>query len=321
MTDIGFDHVKAAQVRLKNVVFSTPFLVSPWLSDQTRSTVMLKLESLQKTGSFKIRGAFNAIALLDDIAKSKGVVTSSAGNHGQGVGLAADEFGISAKIYVPETTPQNKIRAIERYSSELVVGGQFYDEAHAAALADASVSGRTYISAFEDPHIIAGHGTVGLEMIMAEPGLDGILVPVGGGGLIAGCAIAVKAINPDIRVIGCQSMASCAMARSLTEKRVYKTFDSLETIAEGLEGGIGDLTFDLGQRYIDEMILVEEAEIRAAIRFLLAEHRLVVEGSGAVGVAALLSGRLPTTVGKLGIVISGGNLDYELLKEIVLEKD
>lgn len=298
----------------------TPFEKSAELSDRIRSDVYLKMECLQKTGSFKIRGAYNKIATLDSEAKQKGIVTSSAGNHGQGIGMASGEFGLSARIFVPETTPRNKIEAIQRYPVELVVAGKLYDEAHTAALADAARSGRTYVAAFEDPDIIAGHGTVGLEMIQSVPDLDAVLVPVGGGGLIAGCAIALKAFNPQIRIIGCQSVASCAMTRSLEENRVYKTFNSDKTIAEGLEGGIGDLTYDLGRRLIDEMVLVEEADIRAAIRFLLAHHRLVVEGSGAVGVAALLSNRPSEKYAKLGIVLSGGNLDYGLLRQIVIEK-
>lgn len=321
MLDLKVDRIVEAQGRLKDVVRRTPFEKSAELCERTHSAVYLKMECLQKTGSFKIRGAYNKIASLDSDARQKGIVTSSAGNHGQGIGLAAGEFGISARVFVPESTPLNKIEAIKRYAVELIVAGKLYDDAHAAALADAAETGRTYVAAFEDPDIIIGHGTVGLEMIQAVPDLDAVLVPVGGGGLIAGCATALKAANPAIRVIGCQSVASCAMTRSLEENRVYETFDSDETIAEGLEGGIGDLTYELGRELIDAMVLVEETEIRAAIRFLLAHHRIVVEGSGAVGVAALLANRLPGNYSKLGIVLSGGNLDFELLREIMAESD
>lgn len=321
MSDLIVDDIVEAQGRLKGVVRRTPFEKSAVLSDLARSAVYLKMESLQKTGSFKIRGAYNKIATLDRHARQRGIVTSSAGNHGQGIGLAAAEFGISARVFVPESTPQNKIDAIQRYPVELIIAGKLYDEAHAAALADAAETGRTYIAAFEDLKIIAGHGTVGLEMIQAVPDLDAVLLPVGGGGLIAGCATALKATNPNIRVLGCQSVASCAMTRSLEEKKVYKSFNSDETIAEGLEGGIGDLTYSLGRELIDEMVLVEECEIRTAIRFMLAHHRMVVEGSGVVGVAAVLADRLKLPQGKLGVVLSGGNLDYALLKKIVAESD
>lgn len=321
MSALTVGHIAEAQKRLKGVVRRTPFENSTALSDRTQSAVFLKMECLQKTGSFKIRGAYNKIASLGSAARQKGIVTSSAGNHGQGIGMAAGKYDISARVFVPESTPQNKVDAIKRYPVELIITGALYDDAHAAALADAARTGRTYIAAFEDLDIIAGHGTVGLEMIQAVPDLDAVLLPVGGGGLIAGCATALKAANPGIRVIGCQSVASCAMTRSLEENKVYKTFDSLETIAEGLEGGIGDLTYALGRELIDEMVLVEETDIRDAIRFLLAHHRLVVEGSGAVGVAALLAGRLTDTRAKTGIVLSGGNLDYGLLKEIVSEAE
>jgi threonine dehydratase len=200
---------------------------------------------------------------------------------------------------------------------EVVVEGKLYDEAHAAAVADSKESGRVYIPSYDDSLIMAGHGTLGLEMLGEIADLDAVIVPVGGGGLIAGVATAAKAINPAIQVIGCQSTASCAMARSLEENRVYTTFPSKETIAEGLEGGISEITFQLGQRLIDRMLLVEENEIRSAIRFLLENHRLVVEGSGAVGVAALLHNRWSDPGRKVGVVLSGGNLDYRLLKEIV----
>jgi threonine dehydratase len=166
---------------------------------------------------------------------------------------------------------------------------------------------------------MAGHGTVGLEMLEEIPALDALIVPVGGGGLIAGVATAAKTINPAIQIIGCQSTASCAMTRSLQENSIYTTYPSKETIAEGLEGGISKITFELGQRLIDRMVLVEEDEIRSAIRFLLEHHRLVVEGSGAVGVAALLYNRWADPGRKLGVVLSGGNLDYQLLKQIVTE--
>lgn len=312
------DAVLAAQRRLSTVVRKTPCEKSPVLSERAGAAVYLKMECLQRTGSFKIRGAYNKIALLDPAEKSKGIVTSSAGNHAQGIGLAAGIFGISARIFVPRTTPSNKLDAISNYPVELIVQGDRYDEAHAAALADARKTGRAYVGAFEDPGVIAGHGTIGLEMIAAVPDLDAVLVPVGGGGLIAGCAVALKAVKPGLRIIGCQSKASCAMTRSLAENRAYLTFPSEETIAEGLEGGIGELTFELGRRLIDEMVLVDEADIRSAIRFLLEHHRLVVEGSGAVGVAALLHDRwAPPQGGRLGVVLSGGNLEYRLLRQIV----
>jgi len=320
MSSLNFDDILQARRHLHGIIRETPFEKSGILSDRTHMEVYLKAECLQRTGSFKLRGAYHKIAALSSQEKTKGIVTSSAGNHAQGVGFAATRFNIPARIYVPETIPRNKLEAIQRYKVEVVVEGKLYDEAQASALADAKKSGRVFIRAFDDLMIMAGHGTLGLEMLEEISDLDAVIVPVGGGGLIAGVATAAKTINPAIRIIGCQSTASCAMARSLEENRPHLTFPSKETIAEGLEGGISELTFKLGRRLIDRMVLVEEDEIRSAIRFLLEHHRLVVEGSGAVGVAALLHDRWSDPGSKVGVVLSGGNLDYQLLRQIVAVK-
>lgn len=320
MSIIDFNAIRQARRNLNGIIRETPFEKSDVLSDRADMAVYLKAECLQRTGSFKLRGAYHKIASLGAQEKTKGIVTSSAGNHAQGVGFAATRFNIPGRIYVPEIIPRNKLEAIQRYRVEVVIEGKLYDEAHAAALADAKKSGRVYIPSYDDSLIMAGHGTLGLEMLDEIADLDAVLVPVGGGGLIAGVATAAKSINPAIQVIGCQSTASCAMTRSLEENRVYTTFPSKKTIAEGLEGGISEITFELGQRLIDHMVLVEENEIRSAIRFLLAHHRLVVEGSGAVGVAALLNNRWSDAGCKVGVVLSGGNLDYQLLRQIVVEE-
>ena len=319
MPALNFNDILQARRNLHGIVRQTPFDRSAVLSERTHMEVYLKAECLQHTGSFKLRGAYHKIASLSAEEKSNGVVTSSAGNHAQGVGYAATRFNIPARIFVPRIIPRNKLEAIQRYEVEVVVAGKLFDEAHAAALADAQKSGRVFIRAFDDSLIMAGHGTLGLEMLEEISDLNALIVPVGGGGMIAGVATAAKTINPEIRIIGCQSTASCAMARSLEEDHVYLTFPSKETIAEGLEGGISEITFKLGRRLIDRMVLVEEAEIRSAIRFLLEHHRLVVEGSGAVGVAALLYERWSNPGCKVGVVLSGGNLDYQLLKQIITD--
>ena len=320
MSILNFNDIRQARQNLHGIIRETPFEKSDVLSDRTDMTVYLKAECLQRTGSFKLRGAYHKIASLGAQEKAKGIVTSSAGNHAQGVGFAATRFNIPGRIYVPEIIPRNKLEAIKRYRVEVVIEGKLYDAAHAAAVADAKNTGRVYIPSYDDPLVMAGHGTLGLEMLDEIADLDAVIVPVGGGGLIAGVATAVKTINPAIQVIGCQSTASCAMARSLEENRVYTTFPSKETVAEGLEGGISEITFELGQRLIDRMVLVEENEIRSAIRFLIEHQRLVVEGSGAVGVAALLHNRWSDAGRKVGVVLSGGNLDYQLLKQIVAEE-
>ncbi len=319
MPSLDLPLIHQASENLRDVVWKTPFEPSPVLKERTGTEVFLKAECLQRTGSFKLRGAYNRISLITEAEKSRGIVTASAGNHAQGVGYAAQKIALPARVFVPEIIPDNKLEAIKRYPVEIVIEGKLYDAAHEAAMRDAEESNRVYIEAFDDPLIMAGHGTVGLEMMSQVPDLDAVLVPVGGGGLICGMATALKALNPNLEVIGCQSTASCAMTKSLEENQPYLTYPSKETIAEGLEGGIGMRTFELGQRLIDRMVLVEEDEIRSAIRFLLEYHRLVVEGSGAVGVAALLFGRLTAPGKKIGVVLSGGNLEYSLLIEIVSE--
>ena len=319
MAILSIEEIRNAHRNLQGIIRQTPFERSAPLSDHTGIAVYLKAECLQRTGSFKIRGAYHKIASVDAKQKASGIVTSSAGNHAQGVGLAVSTFKMHCRIYVPQTVPRNKLEAIQQYPVEVVIEGRLFDEAHAAALADAKSSGRVFIPAFDDPLIMAGHGTVGLEMLEAVSDLDTVIVPVGGGGLVAGVATAVKAIKPAMRVVGCQSMASCAMTRSLAENRPYLTFDSEETIAEGLEGGISDITFELGQRLIDQMVLVAEDDIRSAIRFLHKQHELVVEGSGAVGVAALLHGHWSDPGSKVGVVLTGGNLDEQLLKQITAD--
>jgi threonine dehydratase len=321
MSALGLNEILQARRHLHGIIRKTPFEKSEVLSAQTNMDVYLKAECLQRTGSFKLRGAYHKIASLSAQEKTTGIVTSSAGNHAQGVGFAATRFNIPARIYVPQTIPRNKLEALQRYQVEVIIEGKLYDQAQAAALADAKKSGRVFIGSFDDLMIMAGQGTLGLEMLEEIPGLDAVIVPVGGGGLIVGVGTAAKTIHPAIQIIGCQSSASCAMARSIEENRPHLTFPSKETIAEGLEGGISEITFELGRRLIDRMVLVEESEIRGAIRFLLEHHRLVVEGSGAVGVAALLSNRWSAPGRKVGVLLSGGNLDYQLLRQIVAEEN
>ena len=319
MATLNIEEIRNARRNLQGIIRQTPFERSDALSDHTGMAVYLKAECLQRTGSFKIRGAYHKIASLGAREKAGGIVTSSAGNHAQGVGYAVSRFNVPCRIYVPQSIPRIKLEAIQKYPVEVVIEGRLYDEAHAAALADAEEFGRAFIPAFDDHLIMAGHGTVGLEMLEAVSDLEAVIVPVGGGGLIAGVATAVKALKPAIRVIGCQSIASCAMARSLEENRPYLTFPSEETIAEGLEGGISEITFELGRRLIDRMVLVAEDDIRSAIRFLHTHHGLLVEGSGAVGVAALLHDHWSDPGRKVGVVLTGGNLDEDLLKQIVAD--
>lgn len=315
---IDLQEIVAARARLDGVVHRTPLEYSTALSERTGRHVYLKLENVQRTGSFKIRGAYNRVACLTDDERTRGIATASTGNHAQGVAWAAARFGLSCQVFVPETVSQSKLAALRRYPVDLVLAGRGYEETEEIALAACRDNGRTFISPFDDVKVMAGHGTIAPEMLEDEPSLDGVVVPVGGGGLIGGVGSALRHLKPDAAVIGCQSIASCAMYRSLREGRVYETFPSEPTIADGLDGGIRETTYRIGREVIDEMLVVTEDEIRHAIAFLLREHHLAVEGSAAVGVAVLLFGHVTRSCRNVGVVVTGCHLDWAVLKEIVL---
>jgi len=312
---VALRDIFVAHYRLRSVIRTTPMELAVELGAEIIGPVYLKLENLQKTGSFKIRGAVNKIASLTLEEKSRGVITASSGNHAQGVGYAAQAAGIRAKVFVPESTPRTKLAAIRRYGVEVVVAGRDYDTAEAIARQAATAEGLTFIHAYGDPMVIAGQGTVGLEMLLEQPDLEVIVVPMGGGGLIAGIAMTAKTINSNIRVYGVQSVASppwyYAFRAGHSVPVEYKA-----TLADGLAGGIEGGPFDLVQKYVDDVVLVEEADIAAAVKWFATQHHLVVEGSGAVGVAALQTGRIPSD-GVTGVVVSGGNIDSEKLAEII----
>lgn len=316
---IDLHHITAARARLAGIAYHTPLEYAPVLSERTGRNVYLKLENVQRTGAFKIRGAYNRVACLTDDERRRGIATASTGNHALGVALAAMRLGLSCQLFVPETISQSKLTALRRYPVDLIVAGHGYEEAEEIAVTACQHSGRTFISPVDDIHVAAGHGTIVLEMLDDEPALDGIVVPVGGGGLVCGVGSAVRQRKPNAAVIGCQSIASCAMYRSLREERVYDTFPSAPTIADGLEGGISETTYRIGREVIDEMLVVTEEEIRQAIAFLLREHCYAVEGSAAVGVAALLFGRVTLPCRHVGVILTGSHLDWSLLREIVRE--
>jgi len=276
---------------------------------------LLKLENLQLTGSFKIRGALNVLLKRSDEARRRGVVTASAGNHAQGVGYAAREIGVDATIVVPRNTPGVKLDAIRRYGVELIVHGAEYMDAERLARRLEQEEGKLFVSPYNDPDIVAGQGTVGLEMAEAEQDLDVVLVPVGGGGLISGVGCVLKA-SLGAEVLGVQSVASPVMAESVRRGCIVE-MELGESVAEGLHGGIegGSITFDLCRRLVDDFILVKEETIKDAIRLLLTRQRQVVEGAGAVGAAAIMENPGRFRGRRVGVVISGGNLAPELLRE------
>ncbi|KON30571.1 hypothetical protein AC482_03465 [miscellaneous Crenarchaeota group-15 archaeon DG-45] len=312
--------VYEARGRVRRWVRETPLEHSPFLSELCGGEVWLKMESLQLTGSFKIRGALNKILQLSEGQRGRGIVAASSGNHGQGVGYAAGMLGVDATIVVPRNTPEAKLDAIRRYGSELVVHGEEYMDAEKLARRMEREEGKTFVSAYNDLDVIAGQGTAGLEMVEEEPDLDAVLVPVGGGGLISGVGSVFKRALPGAEVLGVQSVASPVMCESMRRGHIVE-MELGESVAEGLHGGIeeGSITFDLCRSLVDDFILVREETIVMAIRLMLARQRRIVEGAGAVGVAAILENPDRFRNRKTGVIISGGNMGPSLLRKAVCE--
>jgi threonine dehydratase len=307
----------AARRRMGHLIRETPLEFSPFLSDACGGEVWLKLENQQLNGSFKARGALNKILQLSEEERRQGIVAASSGNHAQGVGYAARMLGIDATIVVPGNTPMVKIEAIRRHGVELVVHGEEYMDAERLAREMERNQGLTFVSPYNDLEVIAGQGTMGLEMMEAMPGLETILVPVGGGGLISGVGCAVKGINDAVEVIGVQSVASPVMSESIKRGRIVE-MELGDSVAEALHGGIeeGSVTFEMCRKYVDGFILVQEEAIVKAIASLLSRQRQIVEGAGAVGVAAIMENPERFRGRKAGVVISGANIDEELLRHV-----
>lgn len=302
-------HVEAAARRIAGVARSTPLAASPGLSGQLGVPVRLKAECLQETGSFKVRGAANALLSRDPGAVAGGVVAVSSGNHGRAVAYVARMLGIPATVCVSSRVPSNKIEAIEGLGAAVVVAGPDQDDADAAARRLVSEEGLSFIHPFDDPDVIAGQGTIGLEVLDAFPECGEIVVPLSGGGLISGIAIAAKARTTGIRVIGVSQDRGPAMHRSLEAGRLVDVVEE-DTLADALAGGLGPEnrhTFELCRELVDQTVLVSESEIARAMAFMHAEHGWRVEGGGAVGVAAILAGRV-VPESATAVVVSGGNV-------------
>lgn len=317
---LPIEKIKQAQDRIKSIVNKTPFAYAPHLSKSSGIDVYLKKENLQITGAFKIRGAYNKIATLTDEERKSGVVAASAGNHAQGVALSASEFNIRAVIIMPESTPLTKVNGVKHYGAEVILHGANYDEAYAYALEFGAKNKLTFIHPFEDEEVMCGQGTVALEILDECSDLDAVVVPVGGGGLIAGMASAIKQVNPNIKIIGVSAAGAPALKNSYELGRAVDT-TSVRTIADGIAvRDTSEITLDLIRESVDEFISVDDEEIASAILFLLEVQKLVVEGAGAVGVAALLYNKLESLKGKkIAIVLSGGNMDVTLLN-VIIEK-
>jgi threonine dehydratase len=309
--------IRAAAARLRGVAVRTPMLHSRYWSELTGADVNLKAECLQRTGSFKVRGAANMIALLTPEERARGVIAVSAGNHAQGVAVASREAGIACVVVMPETAPLAKVEATRGYGATIIHAGRSFADAAEAMLRIAAERGLTVVPPFDDPRIIAGQGTLGIEIAQEVPDVDLVLVPVGGGGLISGVAVAVKALAPRARVVGVQSAAVPGATESFHRKSTT-TVHHHDTIADGIAVATpGSVTLPHLLRYVDEMTTVDEESITQAIVSLLERSKLVVEGAGAVGVAALATGAVRPKGGRVVVVLSGGNLDLNLLGRIV----
>lgn len=277
--------------------------------------VFFKLENLNLTRSFKIRGALNAMLALSAEEKSSGIVAASAGNHAQGISYAARLSGIPATIVMPNHTPKRKVEGTARYGANVILHGEGYTETENHALALQKQTGMTFVSPYNHPHVIAGQGTIGLELLEQLPQLERVLIPVSGGGLIAGIGAVCKALNPDCEVVGVQSVTTPAMYNYFYGENL----PAGETIAEGLEGDIeaGSITLELCKNFTDRIVLVEEKATREAIRWMLETHNWVIEGAAAVGIAALQTGVVPLDGRTTAVIISGANLDYTTLQSLL----
>ncbi|OLZ11987.1 threonine ammonia-lyase [Sulfobacillus thermosulfidooxidans] len=315
--ELTIESIRQAAKALQGVTVMTPLQESVYINDLLGARVFFKLENLQRTGSFKLRGAYNRIRQLTPEELKRGVIAASAGNHAQGVALAAGLVGTTSLIYMPEGASLTKIESTRGYGADICLFGETFDDAYHEAERVAQETGRVLIPAFNDPAIIAGQGTIALEMLDERPHLDVLVVPVGGGGLIAGMALAAKEQNCRIKVIGVQTDSVPAFVLSRQEHHVVEAHGG-RTIADGIAvKRPGDLTFELVEQYVDDVVTVSEHDISRAILIFLERTKLVVEGAGAVGLAAMLAGKIPLGLGTVGVVVSGGNIDVTLLNRII----
>ncbi len=313
--ELTIGEVYRAQMVLLDVA-RHPKIIGPTnLSDKCE--VFLKPENLQHTGAFKLRGAYYKISQLTEEEKSHGVIACSAGNHAQGVALAATHNGRKSIICLPAGAPISKIEATKRLGAEVCLVPGVYDDAYAKAIELRDQMGYTFVHPFNDPKVIAGQGTIGLEILEEMPHIDAVVVPVGGGGLISGVAFALKTLRPDIKVYGVQAAGAPSMAKSM-EKAERIHLDSVSTIADGIAvKEPGDLTYELCQKYVDEIVTVSDDEIAAAILALIEKQKLIAEGAGAAAVAAVMFDKLPIEGKKVVCVVSGGNIDVNILNRVI----
>lgn len=312
---LTLDSLYQAAFALKGVARVTDLIRAPRMFPDNE--VYLKTENLQLTGSFKLRGAYNRIARLSDEEKERGVVACSAGNHSQGVALAAQKAGLNAVICIPDGAPISKVEATRAYGAEVVLVPGVYDDAYEKAIEIAKESGRTLIHPFDDDDVIAGQGTIALEILSALPEMDICIVPVGGGGLISGMAFAIKALKPTCRVIGVQAAGAASMRHAFDEHRRVP-LERVSTIADGIAVKMpGEKTFEYCRRYVDDIVTVSDDEIASAILSLMEQQKLVAEGAGAVSVAAAMAGKVDLAGRKTVCLVSGGNIDVTILSRVI----
>ncbi len=312
---LTIDNVYRANYALKNVIRQTDIIRAPKLAKDTE--LYLKTENLQITGSFKVRGAYYKMSKLSEAEKAKGVVACSAGNHAQGVALAAQKNGIKATICLPDGAPISKIEATKSYGADVCLVEGVYDDAYNKALELRDSEGLTFIHPFNDEDVIAGQGTIALELIEQLPDMDAVIVPIGGGGLISGIAYTLKTLKPHVKVYGVQATGAPSMYKSVKDGQIEE-LPSVSTIADGIAvKKPGDLTYEICSKYVDEIVTVTDDEISAAILALMEKHKLVTEGAGAIAVAAAMFDKLDIKGKKTVCLLSGGNIDVTILSRVI----
>lgn len=314
---VTFSDIKNAKNLLSKVINNTPCDFSATYSNITGGNIYLKLENLQKTGSFKVRGAYAKLSSLSDQEKEAGVITASSGNHAQGVAYAASMCGIKATVFMPVPTSLSKVQAVRNYGAEVILNGQTFDESYSYAKELQKEKGGAFIHPFDDPMVIAGNGTLALEILETFPDIQAIVAPVGGGGLISGIAIASKSVKPHVKIIGVQVAGSNAMKLSIEKDRLIE-LEYANSIADGIAvRQVSEDTFQMVKRYVDDIVIVDDEEITSVILMLLERSKLMVEGAGALALTAALYAKISLHGLKTALIISGGNIDINILTKII----
>lgn len=312
---LTLDKIYSAKYVLKQIIRETDIIRAPKINPD--ADIYLKTENLQITGSFKVRGAYFRMSRLSAEEKAKGVIACSAGNHAQGVALAAAKNGIKSIICLPDSAPISKIEATKSYGAEICLVKGVYDDAYAEALRQRDEYGYTFIHPFDDEDVIAGQGTIGLELLEQIPDMEAVIIPIGGGGLISGVAFAIKKLNPDIKVYGVQASGAPSMFNSIRDNKIER-LESVSTIADGIAvKEPGENTYNLISEYVDDIVTVTDDEISAAILALMEQQKLVTEGAGAVSVAAAMFNKVPIKGKKTVCLLSGGNIDVTILSRVI----